>query len=215
MLWRSIGNTLQPPIDPAAVRAWAERLPDDPALIDRAVHQRLPYALPWQTHGVPWVFPSPAAALAAGYADCQGRAVVLASVLAAKGIPYRIRASLDHMWVEYAGKREIANEQLTKVLWTRDRSVRPAARAGPARQALAAEPVRPFLGLLQGAFRFRLPQIDWHESYLSEKAYFWDAAPPSRKLALVVGWLLIWWRAPHPALRALLSSRAGEGTGRR
>src|SRR5919198_677077 len=73
--------------------------------------------VPWQSTGVPWSFPSPAEALATGLGDCQARAVTFASVLAAKGIPFQLRASIDHMWVEYPGKRPNALENRSKTLW--------------------------------------------------------------------------------------------------
>ena len=171
VLWRSIQHTVQPPVDAEAVRSWAATLPDNPAQIEQAVLDRLKYAVPWQFAGVPWSFVSPAEALAAGYGDCQARAVTFASVLAAKGIPYQLRASLDHMWVEYPGKRPNALENAGKMLWARQD--------------------RPAVDGARGIFQFRVPQIDWRESYRIEKDYFWDTAPASRKLLLLAGWLLI------------------------
>jgi len=184
VLWRSIEHTMQPPVDPDAVRSWAATLPDNPAQIEQAVLDRLKYAVPWQFAGVPWSFVSPAEALAAGYGDCQARAVTFASVLAAKGIPFQLRASLDHMWVEHPGKRPNALENATKVLWARQE--------------------RPEAAGVRGILQFRVPQIDWRESYRIERDYFWDTAPASRKLLLLVGWLLI----------ALLPNRNSRGAPR-
>src|SRR5688572_19475513 len=84
LLWQAIAHTRTPPLDPAGLRAWAASLPDDPAAIERAVAARLRYAVPWEQFGVPWAVPSPAEAVAAGFGDCQARALVLASLLAAK-----------------------------------------------------------------------------------------------------------------------------------
>jgi hypothetical protein len=182
VLWQAIQHTRTPPLDPAAVRAWAETLPDDPAAIARAVDARVRYAVPWQQFGVPWAVPPPADVVASGFGDCQARALVLASVLAAKGIPFQLRASLDHMWVEYRGKRATALENDSKTLWTRDRT---GAVSGVAAEGLPAD-------LQIGPVRFRLPQLDWAESYRIEKAYFWDAAPRSRKLTLAAGLIAIW-----------------------
>jgi hypothetical protein len=211
LLWQAIVHTRTPPLDPAAVRAWAESLPDDPAAIERAVAARVRYAVPWQQFGVPWAVPTPADVVASGFGDCQARALVLASLLAAKGIPFQLRASLDHMWVEYRGKRATALENDAKLLWTR----------GQATTDLGGLADSGSNGLQIGPMRFHLPHLDWTESYRIEKAYFWDAAPLSRKLALAAGLVAIWcltltWRmrragvprtlptppAPHPAWAA-------------
>ncbi len=185
VLWRAIQRTVRPPIDPAAVRRWAVTLPDDPAQIEQAVLSRLQYAVPWQSAGVPWTIASPAEALAAGLGDCQARAVTLASVLAAKGIPYRLRASVDHMWVEYPGKQPNALENKSKTLW--ERHEQPAGGGG--------------------RFRFRLPAIDLAESYAIEKDYFWDAAPASKKALLLTGLAIIWALGRTPARSSCRSQR--------
>ena len=164
VLITAIRNTVRPPISAEAVAAWARSLPDNPAEIERAVHERVRYAVPWQSAGVPWALPGPAQTVARGLGDCQARAYVLASVLAAKGIPYQLRASLDHMWVEYPGKAPTVLENAAKTLWAKEDT----------------------------GFRFKLPQIDWAESWRIEREYFWDMAPTSRKVVLVFGLLAIW-----------------------
>lgn len=111
VLWRSIDNLRHPNVDPAAVSALAARLPNDPNAIRDAVLTRIvPYSYDWQVNGVPWYFPTTAQALRAGRGDCESQAVVLASILKAKGIPYQLRMSFDHIWVQYAGKRPNALE---------------------------------------------------------------------------------------------------------
>jgi hypothetical protein len=106
LLVRAIANARDPDIDPVAVAGWAAALPDDPATIESAVLGRyLPYAVPWQTRGVPWYFPTAAEVVADGRGDCQARMLVLASILEAKDIPHTLRASLDHIWVEYPAKQ--------------------------------------------------------------------------------------------------------------
>jgi hypothetical protein len=188
------------PVDPVAVREWAHSLPDDPAAIERAVHERVRYAVPWQVAGVPWTLASPVETLAQGYGDCQARALVFASVLAAKGIPYQLRASIDHMWVEYAGKQATTLENAAKTLWSRtgnERAEQPALARPPATPAGARELMTPLRGLA-----LRLPAIDLAESLRLEKEYFWDPAPTGHKLAGAGGLLLIWlglprWKAPR------------------
>ncbi len=106
LLVRAIANASEPRIDPAAVRGWAAELPDDPAYIEQQVLGKyVPYSVPWQTLGVPWYFPTTGEVVAMGSGDCQARMLVLASILEAKGLPYKLQASLDHIWVEYAQKQ--------------------------------------------------------------------------------------------------------------
>jgi len=103
-LVRSIEHISHPTVDPQAVAPLARTLPSDPRLIERAVLTRVvPYAYDWQSAGVPWYFPTTREVLAQGRGDCESRAVVLASILAYKHIPYTLRMSFDHIWVDYPG----------------------------------------------------------------------------------------------------------------
>jgi hypothetical protein len=111
VLVRSIEHIEHPSIDPAAVASIARTLPNDPRLIEQAVLTRIvPYAYDWQTAGVPWYFPTTREALAQKSGDCESRAVVLASILAYKHIPYQLRMSFDHIWVDYPGHVNTALE---------------------------------------------------------------------------------------------------------
>src|SRR5664280_1075495 len=104
VLVHSIEHISHPVIDPQAVAALARTLPNDPRLIEQAVLTRImPYSYDWQTAGVPWYFPTTREALAQKRGDCESRAVVLASILAYKHIPYTLRMSFDHIWVDYPG----------------------------------------------------------------------------------------------------------------
>jgi hypothetical protein len=105
LLVRSITNITHPNIDAAAVQGIAASLPNDPRLIERAVLTSIvPYAYDWQVDSVPWYFPSTAEALASKRGDCESRAIILASILKAKAIPFQLLMSFDHIWVEYPGK---------------------------------------------------------------------------------------------------------------
>ncbi len=165
LLARSIAHALNPPVEPAAVQAWADELPNDPAYIEQQVLGRfVPYAVPWQSYGVPWYYPTTSEVVAMGKGDCQARMLVLASILKAKDIPYRLEASLDHIWVDYPGNQsnELENAEL----------------------ALLQD------GKLQLPERW-----DWGQSYRIEKDYFWDTMPLERKLLLFGGLLVILlWR---------------------
>jgi hypothetical protein len=193
VLWESMHHAWHPPVDAEAVRDWARTLPDDPRAIERAVLARIEYAVPWQVDGVPWTFASPGQALAAGYGDCQARAVVFASVLAAKGIPFQLRASFDHMWVEYKGKQATTLENASKTLWARPASALTSRASSRGRDAAgaAAGAADAASGPAAG-LRLRLPAVDWAESFAIEREYFWDPAPLSRKLLIFSGCLMIW-----------------------
>jgi len=90
--------------------------------------------------------------------------MVLMSVLAAKGIPYDLRNSFDHMWVEYPGKVPTASENDARVLADRK----------------------------DGVLRLRLPEdFDLRREVESKVALFWDPMPWGRRLLLTFGLLLI------------------------
>ncbi len=171
MLARAVPQAWTPVVDPEAVRAVADSLPNDPKQIEAAVLTTVvPYGVPWEVYGVPWYFPTPAEVLAAGRGDCQGRAVVLASIFKAKGIPFKISASFDHIWIDYPGKTPNAIEN-------------------------------PDVSLAQKApdqgYGFHWP-ADWNlqQSWDIERAYFIDAAPAWRLILLVLGWIAIIARRP-------------------
>lgn len=160
----SVQRAWSPPVDPHVVQDLAATLPDDPHAIETAVNTSLVrYAVPWQTYGVPWYFPTPREVLAHGEGDCQARAVVLASILRAKGIPATFAGSFDHLWIDYPGKLATTGEN----------------------RAVAIGEQQP-----NGLYRLRWPaQFDWRTSWAIERAYFWDTMPPSRITLLVLGWI--------------------------
>ncbi len=170
VLTRSVRNTLEPQVQPQAVAALAATLPDDPAAIETYVLERqVPYAYDWQSAGVPWYFPTTEEALHAGAGDCESRAVVLASLLTAKGIPNELRLSLDHIWVDYPGKQPNAIEN-----------------AGVQ-----------FAGVEDGQFFLHWPDdFKLGQEISDQLAIYWGPAPPGR-VALLLGGLalIILWNA--------------------
>ena len=162
----SVPRAWTPAVDAAAVRELAATLPDDPRAIETFVNTNLvPYAVPWQTYGVPWYVPTVSEVLAQGEGDCQARAIVLASLLEAKSIPATFVGSFDHLWIDYPGKQATAIEN-----------------AGVA--IVAQQP--------DGGYRFQWPDVvDWRASWAIERAYFWDAMPGERVALLLIGWLLL------------------------
>ena len=167
VLVRSIQNAWRPVIDAESVREWALTLPANPRQIEASVLERITYAVPWETDGVPWTFPTPAEVMARNAGDCQGRAVVLASVFEARGMPYRLEASFDHIWVDYPGRKGTGIENPNKVM----------VRRAPTADGWAS--------------RMRLPEIDWAESWRIEREYFWDTAPWFRRTLIVFGWFVL------------------------
>jgi len=100
----SVRRLATPSVNPAAVESLAASLPSNSVAIEEGVLQAIPYRYDWQVYGMPWYFPTVDEALKNGAGDCKARAIVLASVLEAKGIPYRINTSPIHVWVDYEGK---------------------------------------------------------------------------------------------------------------
>lgn len=165
LLVRSISNIRHPNIDAAAVQGVARSLPDDPILIEQAVLTSIvPYAYDWQVDGVPWYFPDTAEALASQEGDCESRAIVLASILKAKGIPFRLLMSFDHIWVQYPGKTDNSIENAGAVLAQR----------------------------VNGRLVWNWPQhFQLRAEITAQIDTFWDPMPTDRRLLLFGGALLL------------------------
>lgn len=162
LLVQNVGRYLRLPIDPAV----AATLPStrDPAAIEPAVEALLPYDFDWRVYGVPWCVPTPAEAIRARRGDCEARAVVLASLLRARGIPFTVRASLSHLWIDYPAREARPGERTEDSWWERDaRGWRPR-----------------WSGLLQ-----------LREAARAQKRALWDVMPLPRKALLLAGWIAI------------------------
>jgi len=187
-LAESVRRLTNPKVDPAAVESLAASLPSDPAAIEGAVLETLPYYHDWDVYGMPWYFPTVAEALKNGEGDCKARAIVLASVLEAKGIPYRIDSSPTHVWVDYDGK--VGN-----------------SLENPGAGFYEVNPQT-------GAKSLRLPRISITEVMSTFWQGFWPPMPAMRKalllsgLAVLAAIRMIWPRTGKPAtdlLRPLTS----------
>lgn len=161
LLARTLRHALRPDLDVDLVRGLAHSLPDDPELIRREVLASImPYAYDWEVYGVPYYFPTLAEALREGRGDCKSQALVLAGILRAKGIDFRLLVSLDHIWVEYADKAPQPLED-------------PAVAVGEYKE---------------GRLRFRRPETLHLRTHLGTSlAAYWGAAPPRRRLFLLAG----------------------------
>jgi hypothetical protein len=107
-------NALLAPDDPAVARLSAEVDAAMPPNLDRAhqvqwiermIEKRIRYANDWDQWWNVDYWPTPAETLASGREDCDGIALVTASLLRHRGFRARIEASYEHVWVEVEGVR--------------------------------------------------------------------------------------------------------------
>jgi hypothetical protein len=168
VLGRNFQRYLRFPVDTRAAGRLSWRLPDDPREIEELVRIAIGPEYDWQQYGVPWYMPRPLEVLASRRGDCESQAVVLASLLAAKGIPFQVKASFSHIWIDYPGKLPTAQEN----------------------DDIA------YLRRVKGRYRFRFPRlVDWKATFAVEREALWGAMPPARRLTLFFGWALVLWAA--------------------
>lgn len=161
-LCATVVRSLGPPVDQDAVRGISSELPDNPEQIERLVLTKyVPYAYDWAVYGVPWYFPTPSEVLRDRRGDCESRAILLASILEEKNIPYELSVSPIHIWVDYRGKVE--NDLETK----------------------AAAFLEHKDG---GGYQIRVPEkLDIRQYIQAEVDALWTAMPETRKIILFVG----------------------------
>jgi hypothetical protein len=100
----SIARLQHPPVDAQAAAKVAAELPNDYKAIEDFVSNYVPYKTAWTLYRLPWYFPTVSEVLADRGGDCQAQAILTASILEAKGMPYTLRYSFDHVWVDWPGK---------------------------------------------------------------------------------------------------------------
>ncbi|MEK7467188.1 MAG: transglutaminase family protein [Planctomycetota bacterium] len=107
-------NALIAPDDPAVAKLSSEVDASIPSTLDRPhqvawiekfVEKRIVYANDWDQWWNVDYWPSPSETLASGREDCDGIAVLTASLLRHRGFKARIEASYEHVWVEVEGDR--------------------------------------------------------------------------------------------------------------
>jgi hypothetical protein len=157
----SIHRVLNFGTDPNAVQSILSELPSDPAAIEKAVLARIHYRYDWQVYDMPWYCPTVEQVLEKGEGDCNARALVLASVLAAENISYQVEASPIHIWVDYAGKNETSLENTQVTYYQYDPQT--------------------------GTNRFRIPHIAVSKVMNSFWQSFWVPMPDVRKGLLIGG----------------------------
>jgi hypothetical protein len=151
--------------DPGAVEFMLNDFPSDPADIEKAVKAIIPYRHDWEVYGMPWYCPTIEQVLERGEGDCKARALVLASVLKAKNIPYQVNYSPIHVWVDYEGKQETSIENAQVNFYQRDPET--------------------------GERRFQIPDIGLSEVTDSFWQTFWVPMPDGRKALLISGLLAL------------------------
>ncbi|MFC1950861.1 transglutaminase domain-containing protein [Chloroflexota bacterium] len=157
----SIKRVFYPEVDAVSVEQLASELPDNPADIEREVLERIPYSYDWEVSDMPWYFPAANEIMENGRGDCKARALILASVLEAKGVPYSINLSPTHMWVDYEGKIETSIENSQVQYFQRDPQT--------------------------GERSFQFPKISFSEILWVLREGFWSPMPLLRKLLLLLG----------------------------
>ena len=172
----SMRRLATPSVDAAAVESLAASLPSDPAAIEEWVLQNIPYQYDWQVYGMPWYYPTVDEVLKNGAGDCKARAIVLASILEAKGIPYEINSSPTHVWVHYDGKADTSLENAGAGFYEVDPQT--------------------------GARSLDIPSISFSEVMDTTWQGFWPPMPLARKILLVSGLvILVTVRLAWPRLR--------------
>jgi hypothetical protein len=171
----SLGRAMNPPVDPDSVGLLLQQLGTDPATIEWEVLERIPYRYDWEVHDMPWYFPTVGEILQRGEGDCKARALLLASVFEAEGIPYRIDFSPTHMWVEYKGKEQTSLENPEVKFYQHDPET--------------------------GERLLQFPDIPFSDIVDTSRESLWDPMPLGRKallisglLALVIVRLTLFWK---------------------
>jgi hypothetical protein len=161
----SIQRVLNFDANPGAVEFMLNDFPYDPVAIEQVVLVKIPYRYDWELYSMPWYCPTIEEVLERGEGDCKARALFLASVLEAKGIPYQIHSSPTHVWVEYEDKRETSIENAQVEFYQYDPET--------------------------GERRFQIPDIGLGKLTDYFQRQFWTPMPDGRKALLISGLLAL------------------------
>lgn len=157
----SVQRLFSPDIDPDTVETVLGDFPSEPIVIEEGVLKKLAYRYDWELYDIPWYFPTVEEVLKEGEGDCKARAIVLASILEAKNIPYRLNCSPIHVWVEYEGKKETSLENPRVEFYQHNPET--------------------------GERTFQFPEIELREVMDSFWRSFWNPMPGVRKALLLSG----------------------------
>ncbi len=161
---RNVIRYIRLPVDPSVVELVEAEVPDKPEEIEKFVLDLVKYQYDWENYGSPDYVSTARQAVTRRRGDCEDIAIVLASLFEAKNIPYDLKASLVHYWVDYDGKKPSRGEN-EKVA---------------------------FFGKKDGKFRLKLPDMgQWRRYFRSGKKGLWDVMPRHRKIFMIAGWIMI------------------------
>ncbi len=161
----TIHRIINPDVNPGAVELMLDDFPSDPVTIERAVRARISYRLDWELYKMPWYFPTVEEVLERGEGDCKARALVFASVLEAKNIPYQLNSSPIHVWVDYESKQENQYENAEVKFYQYDPE--------------------------SGERQFQIPEISIGEIMDSWQQQLWTPMPTDRRTLLFSGLLAL------------------------
>jgi len=132
--WMNPDALIEP--DAPSLQPWVEELrpklsPELPPrdalrLVEKFVYEKVPYEWDWNTWGLGDYLPTVAEVIAKGKEDCDGRAVIAASLLRNFGFKSRIVTDFAHVWVATdkgetmgPGKRKaiVATDKGMKIDW--------------------------------------------------------------------------------------------------
>ncbi len=100
----SLSRLKHPPVDGGAAAGIATQIPDDYRAVEDFVARYVPWKSAWTVYNLPWYFPTVKEIIRDQAGDCQAQALLMASILEAKGMPYTLMYSFDHVWVDYPGR---------------------------------------------------------------------------------------------------------------
>ncbi|MFB3881469.1 MAG: hypothetical protein ACE149_09395 [Armatimonadota bacterium] len=164
--FRNVARYRHLPLDPSIEKRMGWDLPDNPGEIEQVVDSFIVATPDWVTYRVPWYVPTAEEAARATHGDCETKTVLLASLLEGKKIPYEVRASFSHIWVDYQGRKE---------------------RAGESRDVA-------YLEGKQGRLRVHWPgRVALRELIAAQREQLWEPMPLARKAIWLLGlaWVVL------------------------
>lgn len=139
-----------------------EKLPDDAdakaalQVVERVVYEHVPYAHDWVTWGVACYLPTVEEVFRMGREDCDGRAIVAASLLRRIGYEAWVVSDMLHAWVETPHSESMGPTSAEKTLVS---APDPSKTGGPTEVRITASAFRNLArGMAYGVAAFPLPR---------------------------------------------------------
>ncbi len=98
--------------------------PDALKVVEKYVYEVIPYAWDWDTWGVADYLPTVEEAIWAGREDCDGRAVVAASLMSKLGYQCELVTDMSHVWVKTDYGETMSPGQMDKLVESGDDGTR-------------------------------------------------------------------------------------------